>query len=278
MLQKIFTRHYLTILEGDLAENLSYYESEDVWIPEAAETSRYEIDSRIEIDGAFSLKLPQKGNLYDLENSKLVFEALRGLTRSQAADSRLWTYLTHISCWGYMRARWQPSEKFINDALETRREKLKTYVLEHYFVRSEQSRALIRNGMARLWWYSFLTYDENRDNPYELTSVLLKNLDIAKNVLERNLGRNKTVLHSVLEFLLDKEDLLSGGDAGRSKIRRLIHALNLQGGHSVLDNLNKRDIQDFLLKHYNQIKNSEQDKADDLLIDELFDELISDDE
>lgn len=237
MLQKIFTRHYLTSLKGDLSKNLFYYESEDVWIPEVAETLKYEIDSRIQIDDAFSLRLPQKGNLYDLENSKSVFETFRGLSRTQAADARLWTYLTHISCWEYMRARWQPTEKFIKDSPEKRQEKLKTYILEHYFVRSDQSRALIRNGMARLWWYSFLTYDDNRENPYELTSVLLKNLDIAKNVLERNLGRNKAILHTVLEFLLDKEDLINGGDLGRLRIRKLVQSLNLQGGHSILDNL-----------------------------------------
>lgn len=269
MLQKIFTNYYLVSLKGDLADNLPLYEGEEVWTPADSAS----IDSRIQIDDGFELNLPQKGNLYDLENSKLVYEAFRGLSRTQASDPRLWTYLTHVSCWEYMRNRWSPAEKFINDAPENRTAKLKTYILEHYFVRSDQSRALIRNGMARLWWYAFLTFDETRDNPYELTAVLLKNLDITKNLLERNLGRNKIILHSVLEFLLDKEDLINGGDAGRSRIRKLVQSLNLHGGHCILDSLSKSDIKGFLQKNYERIKNKTTED-DDQDIDEMFDNIM----
>ncbi|MCY7345718.1 MAG: hypothetical protein LH614_05795, partial [Pyrinomonadaceae bacterium] len=125
----------------------------------------------------------------------------------------------------------------------------------------------------RLWWYAFLTFDETRDNPYELTAVLLKNLDIAKNLLERNLGRNKIILHGVLEFLLDKEDLINDGDAGRKRVRKLIHSLNLHGGHCILDSLGKPDIKRFLQKNYEQIKNKMPDD-DEQDIDEMFDSII----
>lgn len=269
MLQKIFTNHYLVSLKGDLPDNLPLYEGEEVWTL----ADSVSIDSRIQMDDGFKLNLPQKGNLYDLENSKLVFEAFRGLSRTQASDPRLWTYLTHVSCWEYMKSRWSPAEKFFNDAPENRASKLKTYILEHYFVRSDQSRALIRNGIARLWWYAFLTFDESRDNPYELTAVLLKNLDITKNLLERNLGRNKIILHSVLEFFLDKEDLINDGDAGRKRVRKLFHSLNLHGGHCILDSLSKNDIKKFLQKNYEQIK-SKSPEVDEQGIDEMFDSIM----
>jgi Family of unknown function (DUF6339) len=88
-----------------------------------------------------------------------------------------------------------------------------------------------------------LTYDEKRTNPYELTAVLFKTLDITQTILERNMGRAPAVLGGFLEFLLRNRDLLlTGGDANRVRIRRLAMYLNLYGGVSVLDCLNESEI------------------------------------
>ena len=61
------------------------------------------------------------------------------------------------------------------------------YVREHNLLGNAwPSRALTRSGMARLWWYAHLTDDPVRPGPYELTRVLLSDLDWAQSVLERN--------------------------------------------------------------------------------------------
>ena len=107
-----------------------------------------------------------------------------------------------------MRARWAPENssgvKGADAAM--RPGKVQDYVLERYFVKSDQSRALLRNGIARLWWYSYLTYDADREDPFELTAVLLRTLDIAQHFLERNFGRNTNVLRAILEFIVKRTD------------------------------------------------------------------------
>ena len=85
------------------------------------------------------------------------------LTREQASDPRLWVRLTHVEGWKYMRRRWNVAPKIRDEKNPV------GYVLEHYFVASSSpSRALTRNGMARLWWYAHLTHDPARKDPYEL--------------------------------------------------------------------------------------------------------------
>ncbi len=273
MPQKIFTEQFETTLQGDIEGNLKSYASDHVWVPEVYSSRNYEIQSQIELRDGLTFRLPEENNLFDIENSKIIFDAFRPqLSRTQASDPRFWTYLTHITFWEYMRARWQVGSKFKNDAPDERRKKQKTYVTEHYFVQSNQSRALLRNGLARLWWFAFHTYDGSRQNPFELTAVLLTKLDIARETLERNLGRNRDVLHGILEFLLDKDELINGGDAGRARIRLLIRSLNLHGGFCVLDNLSRKDIRTFLAKRYSQIKNGAQAEFDDLMNEDASDE------
>ncbi len=273
MRQKIFTERFETTLKGDLEKNMEKYEQDRIWVPEVYKLRNYEIPSQIEIKDKLKLNMPTDGDLYDIENSKLLFEAFRPqLSRTQASDPRFWTYMTHFTSWDYMRARWRVETKFKNDSLEERRKKIKTYITEHYFIQSNASRALVRNGLARLWWFAFLTYDSKRQNPFELTAVLLAKLDIARGTLERSLGRNKDVLHGILEFLLDKDELINSGNEGRVKIRNLISSLNLHGGFCVLDNLSRQDIKKFLHKRYLQIENGMSPEFEDLPGDDLSEE------
>src|SRR5690349_2112760 len=57
--------------------------------------------TNIFIDKNFNLD----GDKSDLENSITLYNEL-SLSESQAADRRLWMYLTHVQFWDYMRKRW----------------------------------------------------------------------------------------------------------------------------------------------------------------------------
>ena len=97
------------------------------------------------------------------------------------------------------------------------------FILSRYFVPRNESRALLRSGAARLWWSAKLTYDADRTNPYELTAVLLSQLDIAKQLLERNLGRIGSLTKTFLEFLLtNREDCLAPGNRSRTSGGQLL--------------------------------------------------------
>jgi hypothetical protein len=237
--QKYFRENFVNRLFGDVESNLSRYIQDAPWAAAYAAGRPFELTSRIQLPDGFALALPEKDDLKDFENTQKLYEALKSLTPVQATDPRLWTYMTHLTFWTYMRRRWQLEES------TTKPENRRDYVLSHYFVRSAESRALLRNGIARLWWYGFLTHDPNRENPYELTGILLKQLDIAQQILERSLGRNRDILHSFLIYLLDHSDLTEG-DKGRSAIRAIAKRLNLRGGVCVLDELGKAEIRRFL--------------------------------
>ena len=88
----------------------------------------------------------------------------------------------------------------------------------------------------------------------ELTGVLLDQLDITQQILERRLGRAPQVLSGFLEFLLrHRKDLLGSGDGKRAQIRHLAKDLNLYGGTTLLDCLSRTDIISILEDEYARI-------------------------
>jgi hypothetical protein len=231
---KYFKAGFVEKLQAEVEKNLDCYQQDEPWIEKYANGKEFALDTTISLPEKFQLLSPRGKELYDVENVKRLHQALKTLSPIQASDPRFWAYLTHVTFWPYMRSRWieeeKPPEQRIN------------YILSHYFLRTGSSRSIIRNGIANLWWYGYLTYDEDRKNPYELTEILLKKLDIARNILERNLGRNKVLLQSFLEFLLENPAITESGNKGREIIRDLVRKLNCHGGVCVLDTLNIVDI------------------------------------
>jgi hypothetical protein len=233
----IFRTNFVNTLRSGVATHLPKYYQSAPWASGLGTRSTRDLETKIELKSAFVLDTPDEDNLKDLENAVRVHKYLRDLTPLQARDPRLWTRLAHLECWTYMRKRW-PIERF-----KDQNEKAARYVTARYFVPQNESRALLRNGIARLWWTAHLSFDSQRTNFYELTSVLLSTLDITQQILERNMGRSPVILRGFLEFLLaNKTDLLRGGEDNREKIRRLAKFLNMCGGVCLLDCLSQRDI------------------------------------
>ncbi len=189
---------------------------------------------------SLELKLPTPEDTYDLENAMQLHRAFPTLNRTQACDQGFWARLCHVECWDYMRLRWDASKK--------KRNQRERYIAERYFVPRAQSRCLMRNGIARLWWAAYLTYDPaNTKNPYELTAVLLRQLDITKNLLERSYGRSDMILRSVLRFLAKhKDELLVSGNAARRRCRVIFRQLNSLGGVGLLDTMTEKSLDDYL--------------------------------
>ena len=233
-------RQFMNRLLESLPENVGRYTEKASWVEAWAGKTAWEFPTPCELAAPLSLLLPAEGNLFDLENAIRMHKALPTLTPVQAQDPRLWTRLTHVELWKYMRVRW-PVEKYLEP------EPNLNPIRDRYFVVQRQSRALVRNGAARLWWAAKMTCDPDRDNPYELTHVLLSRLDIYKNLLERNFGRSMGVSRTFLEFLLlNKDECLSSGEKARQLVRDLSKAVNFHGGICVLDCKSKTALMDFL--------------------------------
>ena len=230
----IYKQSFAENLKASVPANIAKYQQDSVWVEGVASKQKRELLSNLEIKAPFTLLPPSNRDLKDLENAIRIHKALPKLTRVQARDPRLWTRLAHEEFWPYMRERW-PVEKRGDSNAEG-------YVRERYFIPQSQSRALVRNGISRLWWIANATYDAKRVNPYELTGVVLTNLDITQTLLERGLGRAPEVVKGFLEFLLQNPDLLGGGDSNRRLIRQLAKFLNMHGGFCILDCLTSGEI------------------------------------
>jgi len=117
-----------------------------------------------------------------------------------------------------------------------------TDVRQRYFYSS--SKSPVRNGIARLWWYGHLSCDQTRNDPYELTAVLVRRHDVAHNLLERSLGRSRRVTKAILEVILDRER--AGNEVDRDQYRGMLKHLNRMGGVTILDALAQGDIADIV--------------------------------
>jgi hypothetical protein len=167
----------------------------------------------------------------DFENSKALYENLE-LNETQASDKRLWTYLTHVRFWEYMKKRWPLKED----------KELFGRLKDRYFLNNINIESLSRNGISRLWWYSYLTIDKSRKDHYELTKILLNRQEIAVGILERRLGSINSVRRGILDFLKDNPKIMNNED----RTRELIKYVNLTGGVKVLSVLKYGEVRKIL--------------------------------
>jgi hypothetical protein len=206
----------------------TWYACKSPWLDNYFEYKNWHAQTKIDIPGSIELVTDGDPSSTDLENSIKIYNALQGkLTEVQASDQRLWSYFCHDAFWDYMKWRWPP-EKI--STIETR-----------YFVNGSSSRSLSRNGVARLWWFAHLTYDVARENPYELTSVFLQHQNVQHNLIERNFGRNRKILHATLDFIKSQPDINS-----KEEYERMGKLINRWGGVRLLDCLTKEEIIEYL--------------------------------
>jgi hypothetical protein len=232
----IFTTAHEASLASRVKDNRDRYVQKSSWA--AGNPSKTCILSGImvpENSGSILDPSPQK----DAENAIKLHKALN-LTPREASRPTLWSRLTHVEMWDYMRSRWNATGKNIS------------FVRNRYFVMQSNSRPLMRNGIARLWWAAQLT---RSDRDYHHTSLLISMPEIA----ERSYARSPTILQTILEFIDGKtvkkhesDKIVTAG--ARDDFRILLRRLNELGGTALLVELNKDEIKSFLEKTDTQIQ------------------------
>jgi len=158
----------------------------------------------------------------DCKTAIAIYEAFENLEPIQASDERLWVYLAHADLYPYMVKRWNAVQK--GTAKDP-----KNYILEHWFLSSSAQSSLLRHAIAGLWWSAYLSVDESKEDKYELTKVLFRQLDFPTRTLGTyKLGRHKEAVLGILEFIQENEDLFKS--KFEPKTRFVTKHLNVIGG------------------------------------------------
>lgn len=167
----------------------------------------------LEVEGRSRQERPSR----DAENAIRVYRYLGALTRTQAADTRLWVSLAHTTFFEYVKARWG-----VDDRAE-----LRTAVLRHWFPPRGQSKAALRTqAISRLWWAAHLTHAPWKENPelevfktadeFRFTRILFRQQQIYFDLIERDFGSDSRLRACLLDSLdrhlgsVSRKDDLSG--------------------------------------------------------------------
>jgi len=194
------------------------------------------VNPDIQVPDNIELIVPDDQGLHDFDNAQILYEAYKQMNSVQATDIRIWTYLSHVTFWKYMKKRRPIDSDFETDK--------SSYILNHWFIDKLNPASLFRQDISLLWWVAHVTYDELRKDPYELTKEAFSMLDYTRHLLPGTQGRNRNLLHAILEFVIENKELFS--NYKESKVRFLMRKINFVGGYQILPSLNKDDIKNML--------------------------------
>lgn len=174
----------------------------------------------------------------DADNAVKIYNYLGPLSRTQAADSRLWATLTHTTFWDYCKKRWPVDG---NSA---------EYIYEHWFEKKGAGLgALRRNAISRLWWAAHLTlapWEQNQElevfrcsDRAKYTHILLSQAQIFMDILERSYGSNLRLRICLLDSLSKYLPLMSNKDDLSKEVSK---TLNLVLKHRQIDAMHINDL------------------------------------
>lgn len=242
----------LDFLQKDIADNIIKYQNPSSWVEQyfiEKETPNFFFDTGIDVP---DYKLINGGPENDFLNAKIVFEAYKDkINQVQASDLRLWAYLAHKEHWDYMFSRWKidvPDDDEEGDGAKSSIDKAVDRVKARYFFGLSRGKSFVRQGIARLYWSAFLTYDENNTNPYEFTEFFFSKQDIFTSITERSFARNKVLVLAALKELKKHSDL------SRDDIRMFLAKLNQAGAISLFDYLNETQAVELCEKTMNETR------------------------
>ena len=229
-LQKVFNRSYMEMLRSHI--DISNYQKEEFPFDK---TQVRMLANVYKPEGLLEKLDPNPKN--DLQTAIEVYKAYKDIQPLLASMPDLWTYLTHVDLFPYVRKRWPD----IND---------EQYVINHWF---KHSTHFLRTTFAGLWWNVYLTEDPEREDPFELTKVMY---DCGQDWRmmrfgELSLIRRKEAMIGVLEFLKENPDVMNNYFAARGQY--ISRYFNMLGGVVQLSYLDRNYFKEKLESIKDQI-------------------------
>jgi len=176
---------------------------------------------------------PKRGGEVDVENSLLVYEALKGINRYLARDERLWVWLTHGPCLEFARKRW-----LVEGA---GKEALKSLIKAHFF--ASGYRGFERNNaVACLWWWAEIVSRYPYANFREALTVLLHQTDVRAQIIERPTS-SQSAFEPIMNVLIEKYNsderstFFKREKGNTAAYRRWLSEINRHGGTKLFEAL-----------------------------------------
>lgn len=210
-LQRQFSQEYLTEIKNKIYDpDFRKKYVEPTFVIEDNE------NNVVKIPGLYNkhviLKLSDKPS-DDFENAEAFYEGYKDMSPIIASQETIWAYLTHIEYFDYVKERWGVSSDTSADTM-----------IDHFFVRSMLK--IARNGLARLWWPVYITFDNNNKDPYHLTKIFFANTQIVVSMSESVLFTCKPLTQGVLEFFEEHPDVKTS----KANIEKIMEYFNALGG------------------------------------------------
>lgn len=201
-LQRIFKRSYADYLEKNIVIS-DYQLSEFPYDP-----TKVKVLANVYRPEGLLEKLDPEN---DFVSAIEIYKAYKDLSPLVASMSDLWIYLAHVDLFPYVQQR---HSDVLKDDVTSH------YIQQHWFNRGINR---FRMVLPSAWWSVYLSVDNNRDNPFELTEILFKNQELRTNSFgPSTLIRHREAMIGVLEFLKEHPFLLEDGLNMRAQyIRKL---------------------------------------------------------
>ena len=171
----------------------------------------------------------------DVDNAPLVYEYLGAMDPANASDRRLWSYLALATYRDYMEARWPLSDiRNWKSRAETR-----------WLMLSATRGKLVRHGVARLWWVTYLTHDPKMEHPlsrvaedpFAYARVVLRNEDRVNALFDREAGAITALVRRVIEHVE-----ADGSRSADKYMRDLMKEVTLVYGYRDIGALDDQDL------------------------------------
>ena len=176
----------------------------------------------------------------DVECAILLYEALPDLNGLFASYAPFWTHLSHYELFDYMKKRWPNITKNTDDTPKDVVQSI-NYIRKYWFYHGAMN-----SWLSSLWWSVFMTKDDNREDPYELTRVLFYQEDMRTRTLGTYMiFRHEPARIAILEFIRDNREGILKTDF-QDKVRYLMKVLNLLGGSKQLAYMDKTYFVNYL--------------------------------
>lgn len=216
-LQKVFKRSYIEDLRRNI--HIADYQGESFpYDPSKLKT----LANVYKPEGLLDRLDPDN----DFNSAIELYKAYSTVTPLLASLPDLWVYLAHVDLFPYVQKR---HSDVMNDNVTDK------YIINHWF---ENEVSVFRMALPSCWWSVYLSMDNSRSNPFELTEILFRNQEMRTNSFgPLTLIRHKEAMIGILEFLKEHPELLEDGMNMRAQyIRKLFSFI---GGTKRLEFLNR---------------------------------------